>query len=201
MPSAWPDRSVAVMNTGSMGYPAGDLRVSDAERDRAIAELSEHFQAGRLTAGELDERIEQALRARTGAELSVLFADLPGTTRQEAAGPAGRPAPGGLAMLARMPSARIVLAAAVLAAIAVGVIKPAAILVPALVAVIVLRRLSHGGGPATDVRPRPFLLDRPLNHDRRRSWLYECPWNRCSSGSGSRFATASPTCGWTGRTS
>ncbi len=26
-------------------YAAGDLRVSDADRDRALAELSEHFQA------------------------------------------------------------------------------------------------------------------------------------------------------------
>ena len=30
-------------------FPAGDLRVSDADRDRAVSELSEHFQVGRLT--------------------------------------------------------------------------------------------------------------------------------------------------------
>jgi hypothetical protein len=58
-------------------YPAGDLRVSDADRDRAISELSEHFQAGRLTADEHDERMGRAMQARTGRELAALFADLP----------------------------------------------------------------------------------------------------------------------------
>jgi hypothetical protein len=58
-------------------YAAGDLRVSDADRDRALAELSEHFQAGRLTADELEDRTGRALSARTGNDLAVLLADLP----------------------------------------------------------------------------------------------------------------------------
>jgi hypothetical protein len=58
-------------------FPPGDLRVSDADRDRAISELSEHFQAGRITADELEERSGLALSARTGKDLAVLFADLP----------------------------------------------------------------------------------------------------------------------------
>jgi len=33
----------------SKSFPTGGIRVSDADRDQAIAELSEHFQAGRLT--------------------------------------------------------------------------------------------------------------------------------------------------------
>lgn len=61
-----------------MSFPAGELRVSDAERDQGVAELSEHFQAGRLTQDEFDDRCGRALRARTGRELSELFADLPG---------------------------------------------------------------------------------------------------------------------------
>ena len=44
------------MSTATKDYPSGGLRVSDADRDRAIAELSEHFQAGRLTAEELAAR-------------------------------------------------------------------------------------------------------------------------------------------------
>jgi hypothetical protein len=59
------------------GFPEGELRVSDADRDRALAELSEAFQAGRLTAEEFDERSGQVLGSRTGQELTVLFADLP----------------------------------------------------------------------------------------------------------------------------
>ena len=58
-------------------YPRGQLRVSDADRDRAVAELSEHFQAGRLTQDEFEDRTGQALQARTGKELATLFTDLP----------------------------------------------------------------------------------------------------------------------------
>lgn len=58
-------------------YAAEDLRVSDADRDRALAELSEHFQAGRLTADELEDRTGRTLTARTGSDLAVLLADLP----------------------------------------------------------------------------------------------------------------------------
>jgi hypothetical protein len=56
------------------------MRVSDADRDAAIAELSEHFQVGRLTQEEYEERSGLALRAKTGSDLSELFTDLPLTT-------------------------------------------------------------------------------------------------------------------------
>ena len=65
------------MDTSPRASAAGYLRVSDADRDSALAELSEHFQAGRLTAAELDERTGQALSARTGEDLAGLMADLP----------------------------------------------------------------------------------------------------------------------------
>jgi hypothetical protein len=65
------------MDTEARGFPRGDIRVSDAERDQALAELSEHFQTGRLTQDEFDERSGQALQARTGNELAALFGDLP----------------------------------------------------------------------------------------------------------------------------
>ena len=65
------------MNTAARDYPAGSLRVSDADRDRALSELSEAFQAGRIAAGELDQRSGQALSARTGEDLTALLADLP----------------------------------------------------------------------------------------------------------------------------
>jgi hypothetical protein len=65
------------MSTATSNYPAGDLRVCDADRDRALGELSDAFQAGRITADEFDERSRQALDARTGNELMALLADLP----------------------------------------------------------------------------------------------------------------------------
>jgi hypothetical protein len=51
--------------------------VSDAERDVVVTELGEHYQAGRLDQAEFDERVTQALTARTGRDLDVLLADLP----------------------------------------------------------------------------------------------------------------------------
>ena len=59
------------------GFPHGDLRVSDADRGRALSELGEAFRVGRITADEFDRRSGQALRARTGKELTALLADLP----------------------------------------------------------------------------------------------------------------------------
>ncbi|MGD0067474.1 MAG: DUF1707 domain-containing protein [Streptosporangiaceae bacterium] len=66
-------------------YPPGDFRVSDTERDRALSELSEALQAGRITAGEFDQRSGQVLDARTGKELTVPLADLPPLDRVPAA--------------------------------------------------------------------------------------------------------------------
>jgi hypothetical protein len=58
-------------------FPPGELRVSDAERDLAVSELSRAFQVGRLTTEEFQERSDQAYAARTGNELTALLADLP----------------------------------------------------------------------------------------------------------------------------
>jgi hypothetical protein len=55
------------------------IRIGDAERDRAIASLGDHFAAGRLTAEEFDQRTDQALQARFNADLEPLFVDLPRT--------------------------------------------------------------------------------------------------------------------------
>lgn len=65
------------MSTERSGFPAGDLRVSDAERDRALAELTEAYEAGRITAEEVDQRSTAALSARTGSALIAPLGDLP----------------------------------------------------------------------------------------------------------------------------
>jgi Domain of unknown function (DUF1707) len=54
------------------------LRASDADRDRAAAQLHVHFAAGRLTPDELDDRLTAALAARTFGDLRRTLADLPG---------------------------------------------------------------------------------------------------------------------------
>ena len=53
------------------------VRIGDAERDRAINDLGDHFAAGRLSTEEFEERVEQAIRARFNDELEPLFVDLP----------------------------------------------------------------------------------------------------------------------------
>ena len=45
------------------GFPPGDFRVLDADRDRALSELGEAFRVGRITVGEFDQRSGQALHA------------------------------------------------------------------------------------------------------------------------------------------
>jgi hypothetical protein len=55
----------------------GAIRIGDAERDQAVAMLSEHFVAGRLTQDEFEERSEYATRARYADDLAPLFDDLP----------------------------------------------------------------------------------------------------------------------------
>src|SRR5215218_477454 len=53
------------------------LRASNDDRKRVTDWLQAQFVAGRLTAPELEERIEQALAARTVGNLDALTADLP----------------------------------------------------------------------------------------------------------------------------
>jgi Domain of unknown function (DUF1707) len=62
---------------GSPGDGPPELRASHADRDRVVELLRIAAGDGRLTAEELDERLEAALTARTQRELTVLTADLP----------------------------------------------------------------------------------------------------------------------------
>jgi hypothetical protein len=86
------------MNTSRDSYQAPPMKASDADRDEVLAALSEHFQVGRLTTDELEERTGRALAARTLIELSELTADLPATRPGSAA-----PAPAGAVQPPRLP--------------------------------------------------------------------------------------------------
>ena len=68
------------------------LRIGDAERDAVMAQLREHFVAGRLTFDELTERIDAALTAKTQRQIDSLMADLPRPPRARRPG-AALPAP------------------------------------------------------------------------------------------------------------
>jgi len=53
------------------------LRIADVDREQLVDELHEHAIAGRLNSEELEERIGNAYRATTRADLERLKADLP----------------------------------------------------------------------------------------------------------------------------
>ena len=131
------------------------LRVSDADRDQAISELSEHFQAGRLSTEEFEDRSGRALQARTGADLAVLFTDLPrakpgGPIPATSSSPAGSqaantPARPGLVMVLPI----VVLAIVALAGLVSGHFVTVGVL-PVIVVLIVVRRLTGGQPPRRD---------------------------------------------------
>src|SRR5690242_9773956 len=60
-----------------MSAPDPRLRISDDDRERAMADLALHYADGRLDHEEYDERLDAIWTARTRADLAVLFSDLP----------------------------------------------------------------------------------------------------------------------------
>jgi hypothetical protein len=135
-----------------------DLRISDADRDQAIARLSEHFQAGRLTTEEFDERSGKALQAKTGRELAVLFTDLPPAqagAAQAGTAQAGTAQAGTVARHTgwRMPALPIVVAVIAVSAIGVsvggnntGVHIGFGGLLPLVIVLLIIRRFGGFGG-------------------------------------------------------
>jgi hypothetical protein len=63
-----------------------EIRVGDAEREQAASALGDHYAAGRLDPTEYAERLDAAWSARTRADLTVLFTDLPPAAPQPAPG-------------------------------------------------------------------------------------------------------------------
>jgi len=59
------------------GRGGGRLRASHAEREQVIGTLKDAFVEGRLTADELDARVDQVYASRTYAELAEVTADIP----------------------------------------------------------------------------------------------------------------------------
>jgi hypothetical protein len=136
------------MYEGTARGPA--MKASDADRDAVLAALSEHFQAGRLTSEELDDRTGRALASRTLGELEALMADLPGWRRPAA--PPFQPVP---SAPARQPDfwrarplvpALAVLAAAVIVATVLSLgVHTAGVWLVVAIPLLLVRRLMRGG--------------------------------------------------------
>jgi Domain of unknown function (DUF1707) len=145
------------MDTGAAGHPDDNLRVSDADRDQVLSELSEHFQAGRLTAEEFDERSGRALRARTRKDLADLFADLP-PSKVAVPETAVTPADAGPRQPARLPArllpVRVGILAVAIAWLLGGRFEPRFWI---LIAVVLVIALCLGRGGPRDRRHRERL--------------------------------------------
>jgi hypothetical protein len=128
------------------------LRIGDAEREQAAAELGEHFVQGRLSAEEHADRLDRVWSARTRAELGPLFRDLPGpygpvTATPVSVGTARRASywSGGVAPFRRGRPSPLVFVLFVLLAITVVTHVPV-ILVGGLVALFVFSRHRRSAG-------------------------------------------------------
>ena len=75
-PSSQP-RSHGLVPRFRYGYTDQHIRVSDADRNKVADRLAAHFSEGRLTRAEFDERVAQAMNAKTRGDLRGLFDDLP----------------------------------------------------------------------------------------------------------------------------
>jgi hypothetical protein len=64
--------------------PVGPVRASDADRERTAAVLRGHYAAGRLSQGELEDRLARVYAARFRSELAPLLRDLPSDLRARA---------------------------------------------------------------------------------------------------------------------
>jgi Domain of unknown function (DUF1707) len=79
-PTFWRDEQGRPVNSQTDNPSSGggsDLRVSDADRQATTDQLKAAFAAGRLDMDEYEERLQQALAAKTRRDLDDLVRDLP----------------------------------------------------------------------------------------------------------------------------
>lgn len=70
-------------DSGAASPASAEVRASDDERHRTAELLGEHAATGRITLGELEDRVGRAYSARTHAELAALTVDLPAPSQPE----------------------------------------------------------------------------------------------------------------------
>jgi len=70
-------------------WPGSHMRVGDAERSAIADRLAKHFSDGRLNEAEFNDRLDQAMRATTMADLTGLLSDLPDAEEAPPQLPAG----------------------------------------------------------------------------------------------------------------
>ncbi len=92
------DAQYPVRRPGDRSGIQPHLRLTHADRDAVAEVLREAYSHGQLDEDEFEERLDAAMRAKVGAELEPLTADLgvvpPGATAGAAAAPAAKDRPG-----------------------------------------------------------------------------------------------------------
>ena len=73
-----PGQAVYLRSVRVEGMADDHIRIGDQDRDQAVARLQDFHVEGRLTVEEMEERVQAALQAKTGADIDRLFTDLPG---------------------------------------------------------------------------------------------------------------------------
>jgi Flp pilus assembly protein TadB len=125
------------------------LRIGDDDREAAARELGEHFALGRITADEHSERLDQIWAARTQAELTPVFADLPRPAAARPSGQTGRgswSAPAPVSRGWRPPAVPFLLKALLAVIVVVLVLSHLSLLVVALLLYVFgVRRLARRG--------------------------------------------------------
>jgi hypothetical protein len=96
------------------------MRISDAERAEVADLLSKHYGDGRLDQAEFNQRLDQAMRAKTYADLGGLFADLPRTEEEVVERPKFQSRRGGRSPLGTLLLAVVIVIVAVSALSMVG---------------------------------------------------------------------------------
>lgn len=130
----------------------GGIRASDSDREDVVEILRDAYSTGRLTMAEFDERTTSAFAAKTWGDLRQLTADLPRQAKLELSHPEPdrsaaprppRPLPAGRSRRRLSPMLPILM---VWLTVALTTGHPAAF-IPVLIVLLVLVRLTSGGGP------------------------------------------------------
>ncbi len=133
-------------------YQPSDIRVSDTEREEALAKLGEHMSAGRLDIDEYGERSAKVATAKTRGDLLALFGDLP-DPKPAFGRPQGALAPRERGLVEKLAPVAIPVAA-ILAIGAVLIVLKIGFFVPLLFFFLFVNGRWHGQGRGRDQRRR-----------------------------------------------
>ncbi len=149
-----------------------EIRASDADRDHTVSRLHKAAIEGRIAAEELEQRVAQALKARTYGDLESTVSDLPGPRPRSRRPPARRTSLG-WALAAVRANPMLILFAIPVVAVTFAMMLAAAIIWMVLMVVVMIlggRPRGPRGPWMYTRRGRGFGPPRPRTHQPGRSY-------------------------------